>query len=178
MKKCFFLPLFAQKKYVRKRSNFWQEPWTSKMSIFFDSLRTSLLRSKKLYFFPRISKNVTFWLFLLKKIHIRKTSIFWRKQWTNPFPKCRYFLTLLELHFSGANSIQKKLIRKGRFFDKNHGLTPLQNVDFLAFFGTFLLWSKKHSFLSRIWKNVSFWPFLVKKKTYEKKFDLLTKAMD
>ena len=40
----------------------------------------------------------------------------------------------------------------------------MQNVDFLEFLRTFLLWSKKHSFLSRISKKVSFWLFLLKKK--------------
>ena len=79
MKKCFFLPFFAQKKYVRKRSIFWQEPWTCKMSIFFDSLRTSLLRSKKLYFLSRISKNVSFFLFLVKKKTYKKKVDFLTK---------------------------------------------------------------------------------------------------
>ena len=150
------------------------------MSFFFNFVRTSLLRSKKLYFFSRISKNVTFWLFLLKKIHIRKTSIFWRKQWTNPFPKCRYFLTLLELYFSSVNSIllfypeykemflsglfcsKKKHLKKGRFFDKNHGLTSLRNVDFWEISRISLLRLQKLYFLSRISKNVSFWLFLLK----------------
>ena len=75
------------------------------MSIFFDFVRTSLLRSKKHYFLSRISKNVSFWLFLLKKKYITKRSIFWQKPWTNPFAKCRFFLTLQELHFSGLKSI-------------------------------------------------------------------------
>ena len=59
-------------------------------------------------------------------------------------------------------------MRKERFCDKNHGLTPLQNVDSLEFFRTFLFWSKKHSFLSRISKTLSFWLFLVKKNILEK----------
>ena len=44
----------------------------------------------------------------------------------------------------------KKIQQKGRFLDKNHGVTPLQNVDFLDFFRTSLFRSKKHCFLSRI----------------------------
>ena len=63
---------------------------------------------------------------------------------------------------------KKNKWEKGRFFDKNHGLTPLQNVDYLEFFRTYLLWSKKHSFLSRILKNVSFWLSLLKKNIWEK----------
>ena len=142
------------------------------------------MRFQKLYFLSRISKYVSFWLFLLKEIHIRKRSIFWQKPETYPFGKCRFFSTMWELPtfevqktlfsiqnikkcFFHAFLLKKELIRKGRFFDKNHGLTPLQNVDFLAFFATFLLLSKKHSFLSRIWKNVSFCHFLLKKNIWE-----------
>ena len=29
IKKCFFLAFFAQKKHIRKRSIFWQKPWTN-----------------------------------------------------------------------------------------------------------------------------------------------------
>ena len=97
------------------------------MSISFDFAWVSLCKSKKYSLLSRISKIVSFWLFLLK-----------RNIW-----------------------------EKGRFFDKNHALTPLQNVDFLAFFGTFLLWSKKHSILSRIWQDVSFCLFLLKKNIWE-----------
>ena len=89
------------------------------MSIFFDFVKTSLLRSKKLSFLSRISKNVSFLLFC--------------------------------------------------FFDKHHGLTPLQNVDSLEFYRTFLFWSEKHSFLCRISKNGSFWLFLLKKRHIRKR---------
>ena len=119
------------------------------MSFFLNFVRTSLLRSKKLYFLSRITKNVSFCLFLLKEIHIRKTSIFWRKPWTNPFAKCQYFLTFLELDFSGLKSIlfyqehkkmflsgffssKKKNMKKGRYFDKNHGLTLCKMSIFLT----------------------------------------------
>ena len=144
------------------------------MSTFFYLFRTSLFRSKKHSFLSRISKNLSFWVFLVKKKkHIRKTSIFWEKPWTNPFAKCQYFLTLLELHFSGLKSIlfypeyqnmvlsgffslKKNIWEKGRFFYKSHCLTPLQNVDFLDSARTSPFRSKKHSFLSRRSKNVSF----------------------
>ena len=63
------------------------------------------------------------------------------------------------------------------FFNKNHGVTPLQNFDVLDFVRTSLFRSKKHSFLSRISKNIPFWVSLLKK-TFEKKVDLLTKTMD
>ena len=164
------------------------------MSIFFDFLRTSLLRSKELFFLSRISKNISLWLFAKKK-HIRKRSIFWQKPWTNPFGKCRFFSTLWELHFSGPKKLyvlsrlsknvflllfaQKKSYKKKVDFLTKSMDEPLCKMSiFLKFFRSFLLWSKKHSLLSRISKNVSFWFCLLKKKTYEKKVRFLTKTMD
>ena len=134
---------------------------------FFDFARSSVLRSNKLYFLSRTSKNLSFWLFLLKKRHIRKRSIFWQKPWTNPFAKCRYFLTLLEIHFSGLKSIlfypeyqkmflygffaKKKHIRKRSIFWEKPWTDPFAKCRFfLQFLRSFLLWTKKHSFVSRI----------------------------
>ena len=129
--------------------------------------------------------------FLLKKAS-KKRSISSQKPWTNPFAKCQYFLTFLELHFTGLKSIvfypeyqklflfgflcSKEKWGKGRFFQKNHGLTPLQNVDFFDFFRTSLFRSKKLYFLSRISKNLSFWLFWLNKSI--KKVDFLRKTMD
>ena len=127
IKKCFFLASFAPKnKTYEKRSIFWQKPWTPLQNVdFFDFAWSSVLRSNKLYFLSRTSKNLSFWLFLLKKRHIRKRSIFWQKPWTNPFAKCRYFLTLLEIHFSGLKSIlfypeYQKMFLYGFFAKKKH----------------------------------------------------------
>ena len=59
---------------------------------------------------------------------------------------------------------QKKHMTKNVYFlDKKHGLNPLQIFDFLDFFSTSLFSSKKHSFLSRISKNIPFWVSLLKK---------------
>ena len=55
---------------------------------------------------------------------------------------------LLWLHF-----FKNYTWEKGRFFDRNHWLTPLQIFEFLVFFRTLLFRSKKHSFLSRISKS-------------------------
>ena len=165
------------------------------MSIFFDFVRTSLLRSKELFFSIQNIKKCFFMAFLLKKKHIRKRSIFWQKPWTNPFGKCRFFSTLWELHFSGPKKLyvlsrlsknvflflfaQKKSYKKKVDFLTKSMDEPLCKMSiFLKFFRSFLLWSKKHSLLSRISKNVSFWFCLLKKKTYEKKVRLLTKTMD
>ena len=59
-------------------------------------------------------------------------------------------------------------MKKGRYFDKNHGLTSLQNVDFFDFGRVSLFRFKKDSFLSRKSKNVSLWLFLLKRNIKEK----------
>ena len=132
----------------------------------------------------RILKNGSLCLFLLKKNIWGKGRFFWQKPWTNPFAKCRFFSTMLELHFLGLKSIlfypddkkcfflaffaQENGWANGLFFEKNHGPTPLENVHFLKVFRTYLAWSKKDSFLSRITKNVFFCFCLLKKNIWEK----------
>ena len=54
---------------------------------------------------------------------------------------------------------KKNLLENGRIFDKNHGLTPLQKVDFFYVARTSLFRSKKHSLLSRIYKKCFFLAF-------------------
>ena len=71
----------------------------------------------------------------------------------------------------------KKKRDQGRFFDKNHGLTPLQNVVFFRLSENFIFRSKKLYVLSRISKNVSLLLF-PQEKIYKKKVDFLTKTMD
>ena len=73
------------------------------------------------------------------------------------------------MFLSGFFLLKKNIWEKGRFFDKNHGLTPLQNVDFFDFARISLFGSKKHSLLSRIKTNVSFWHFWLKKKHIRKR---------
>ena len=148
-----FWLFFAQKKHMRKRSIFWQKPWTNPFAKcrFFSTLWELYFSGPESFiFYPEYQKMFLSGFFLLKKKHIRKRSIFWQKPWTNPFAKCQYFLTFLELHFSGLKSIvfypeyqkmflsgffllKKNIWEKGRCFDKSHGLTPLQNVDFFDF---------------------------------------------
>ena len=63
----FFLP---KKEHIRNRSIFWQKPFTNpfvKCGFFLTSFRTSLFRCKKRSLLSRISKIVSFWLFLPKK---------------------------------------------------------------------------------------------------------------
>ena len=111
---------------------------------FLNIFRTYLLWSKKHSFLSRISKNVFFCFFFRSK----KNS----------------FLSRRSKNASCWLSLLKRTDKeKVHFFGENHGLTPFQNVDFLNIFRTYLLWSKKHSFLSRISKNVFFCFFLLKK---------------
>ena len=90
--KTFFPGFLYLKKNMKKGSIFWKKRGLTllKNLDFLDCFETSLLRSKKCSLLFRISKNVSFWVSLLKK----------------------------------------NILEKGRFFYKNHGLTPLQNVTF------------------------------------------------
>ena len=88
-------------------SIFWQKPWTNlfgKMSIFSNLLEVQFCGLKSIFFIQDI-KKCFFLAFFAQKKHMRKRSIFWQKTWTNPFAKCRFFFTLLELNFSGLKSI-------------------------------------------------------------------------
>ena len=147
---------------------------------FFYFFWTSLFTSKKHSFLSRISKNASFWFFFGQKKNMRKSSIFCQKPWSNPFPQCQFFRVFKNFFLCGLKSIlfypeyqkmflfvllcsKNKIWKKGQFFDKNHGLTPFQNVNFFYFFWTSLFTSKKHSFLSRRSKKVSFSLCLLKK---------------
>ena len=151
--KMFLSGFRCSKEQVRKRSFFFFEKnhgltrWQN-VDVF-DFFRTLLFRFKKHSFLSRISKNVSSWFFWLKKKErMKKRSIFWEKPWTNPFAKCPFFSTSWELNFSGLKRtlyypqyqktflygfflLKKNIWKKVDFFEKNHGLTPLQNVDIL-----------------------------------------------
>ena len=61
--------------------------------------------------------------------------------------------------------------------DKNNGVTPLENLDFLDFFKTLLFSYKKHSFLSRMSNKNLFWLNLSTNYP-EENTRFLTKRMD
>ena len=129
---------------------------------------------KSIPFYPEHKKMVLSGLFLLQKKIGEKVRFFVKNHGLTPFAKCRLFSTFLEVYFWGLKSIlfyleyqkfflsgffcskKKSMWEKGRFLWENHGLTPLENVDFLDFFRTSLVWSKKHCFLLKISKNVFF----------------------
>ena len=117
------------------------------MSIFSTFLEVHFTGLKSILFYPENQKSFLSGFFGLKKKHMKKRSIFWQKPWTNRFGKCRFFSTLWELYLWDAKSIifypeyqrmflsgffgsKKNIWKKGRFFDKNHGLTLLQKSDF------------------------------------------------
>ena len=147
--KMFLSGFFCSKNlFKKKKSIFWQNPWTNPFAKcrFFYLARTLLLRSKKLYFLSRISKNVSFWLFLLKKKTYKKKVDFWQKPRTIPFAKCRFFSTLWELHFWGPKSfifypeyqkmfllgflLKKKLVRKSSIFGQKPWTNPFAKCRF------------------------------------------------
>ena len=145
----------------------------------FDFFRTSLFRSKKLYILSRISKNLYFWLFWLKK-SMKKRSIFWQKPWTNLFAKCPLFSTLWELHFWGVknfifNPEYKKNVsylvfaRKKIYKKKFDFLTKTMDQPLCKMSILFTLLKLHFSGLKSILyypkykKNVSFWLSLLKR---------------
>ena len=98
-----------------------------------------------------------------------------------------FFFTLLELHFSGLKSIlfyrenekmflscfffsqKKKIWEKGRFFEKNHELTPLENVDFFRLCENFTFEVQKALFSIQNIKECFFLAFFAKKKYITKR---------
>ena len=186
-KHCFLLKISENvfswlsllKKNMKKSSIFWKKRGLTLLKDldFLDCFETSLLRSKKCSLLFRISKNVSFWVSLLKKKHIRKRSIFLQKPWTNPFAKCHFsglksilfYPEYQKMFLSGLFLLKKDIEKKVYFVTKK----PFKNIDFLIFYRTSLLRSIRHSFLSLILKKCVFFRFFCK--TWEKGrfFDLL-----
>ena len=135
--KMFLCGFFCSKEQMRKRSIFWEIPWTNPFAKcrFFRLFRTSLFRSKKYSFLSRIWKNLSFWLFWLKK----------------------------------------KKRKKGRFFDKNHGLTPLQNGDFFRLCENFTFEVQRNFFFYPEYQKLFLYGFFAGKESYQKNVNFLTK---
>ena len=104
--KMFLSAFLCSKEQMSERSIFEKNhgPTPLQNVHFLKFFRTYLAWCKKYSFLSRITKNVFFAFFAQKK-HMRKRSIFWQKPWTNPFAKCRFFLTSWELHFWGPKSL-------------------------------------------------------------------------
>ena len=124
------------------------------MSIFFDFVRTSLLRSK--------------WHSFLSNNHgltPSKMSIFFDFVKTSVFRSINGILFYPEYQkmFLSGLFCSIKTYEKGRFFNKNHGLTPLQNVDFFKLCENFTFELQKTLFSIQNIKKLFFLPFLLKK---------------
>ena len=85
---------------------------------------------------------------------------------TSPFRFKKHFVFLQNIKkcFFVAFFLKRKIRERGRFFDKNHGLRPLQKSIFWTFLELLLVRSKKDFVLSRISKTVSFWLSVIKKR--------------
>ena len=165
------------------------------MSIFSTLWEVHFWGPTSFIFYPEHKTILSFWLFLLKKRHIRKRSIFWQKPWTNPFAKCRFFLTLWELHFWGPKSFVfypeyqkmflsgffclKKHIRKRSIFWEKPWTNPFAKCRFFSTLWELYFWGpKRFIFYPEYQKMFLSGFFLLKKKIYKKKVDFLTKTMN
>ena len=93
IKICLFLALFAQKKHIRRRSNFWQKPWTNQFAKcrFFSTLwELNFWGPKNFIFYPEYQKLFLSSFFAQKNL-IRKRSVLRQKPWTNHFGKFQFF---------------------------------------------------------------------------------------
>ena len=95
IKKSFFMAFFAQKKktYEKKGRCFDKNhELTSLQNVVFFRLSENFIFEvqKTLCSFQNI-KKCFLWLFLLKKKHMRKRSIFWQKPCTNPLQNVDFF---------------------------------------------------------------------------------------
>ena len=192
-----FLSVFfcSKKNTYEKRSIFWQKPWTNSFENvdFFDFARVSLFRFKKHFFLSRISKNVSLWLFLLKRNIWEKGRFFDKNHGLTPLQNVDFFRLCENFTFEVQKTLfsiqnikrmflscffaQKKTYKKKVDFWQKPWTNPFAKCRFFSVFWNCSFLSKKHSFLSRIWKNVSFC-FFCSKKTYEEKVYFLTKTMD
>ena len=92
------------------------------------------------------------WIISLGKclfLALFKTLIFWFKNYS-------FLSKISKNHLFWLDYSKKKKWKDSQFLDKNHGLSPQENVYILARFKTLLFWSKI-IFLSRISKNNLFW---------------------
>ena len=147
--------------------NFGQKPWIIPLEkchvwhfleLWFSGLKIVL-------FYPKYQKMI--WLvFSQKKKKIRKSLMFRQKPWIMPFGKCRCFALLKTFFLRSKNHsflsrtskkqyfltwfYQKTQRRKISIFKQKRWIIPSGKCLFLALFTTSIVWSKNHSFLSKI----------------------------
>ena len=149
------------------------------MPILFTLLEFHFSGLKSILYYPEY-QNMFLSCFVCSKKTYKKKVDFLTKPWNKPLLKKPIFLTLLELNLSGVKSIlyfpeykklvlpgffcsKKKIWGKARFFDKNHGLTPLQNVDFFRLCENFTFDVQKTLFSNQNIKKCFFLPFFLNK---------------
>ena len=99
---------FSGLESIRFYPTFWQKPWTNpfaKCRLFSSLWELHFWGPKSIIFYPQYQRMFLSGFFCLKKKTDKNKVYYWQKPWTNNFAKCQYFLTLLELHFSGLKSI-------------------------------------------------------------------------
>ena len=182
----FLSCFFCSKKTLEKRSIFCRKPGTNPFAKcrFFSTLWQHYFSGPESFiFYPEYQKMFLSGFFLLRKKHIRKRSIFWQKPWTNPFRKTSIFeekpwTKYIKKCFFQLFLAQKKIVwEKGRFLDKNHGVTLCIMSFFFRLCENFIIEVQKTLFSIQNIKKCFFIAFC-SKKIYKKKVDFLTKTMD
>ena len=125
-------------------------------------------------------KECFFLAFLARKKRFEKRSIFWRKPWTNPFAKKRFFSTFWELHFWGPKNfffypeyqkmflygflLKKKHIRKRSIFWQKPWTNPFAKCRFFRLCENFTFEVLKALFSIQSIKKCFFLAFFCSKK--------------
>ena len=160
----FFVAWFAQKTKIIKRSSFRQKLWTNPFQkVWFVGLfsKFNFLVQKAFFFTGEYQKTIFSELICQKNTHDQKFDFLTKNMDPPPFAKSGFFVLFENLIFlvykafyfyaedkkrSFWLDLPKKtyIIKKVRFCDKNHGLTPLEKFDFLHFFKSYFFRSRKH----------------------------------
>ena len=146
---------------------------------FLSFFKTSFFWSKKHSFLSSIPKNDLFWLDLPKRHTWQKVRFFDKNHGLTllenfeflDFFKSFFFWCRKDFFIqNNKKTIFSCLIcpkyiddKKSDFFYESHGLSPLENFDFVDFFKTSFFWSRKHSYFSRISQHDPLWLVLPKK---------------
>ena len=84
--------------------------------------------------------------------------------------KKHYFLSAISKNVSfWLFWFEKKHLKKGRFFEKNHGLTPFRNRDFFRLLWELHFWGPKNFFFYPEYQKMFLYGFLLKKKHIRKR---------
>ena len=142
------------------------------MLIIWSFLRLQFFPLKIILFFHKYRETIFCDIISVKKPAIIEIRVLdkvmdkplWKMSFLWPFLKLEFFPLKIILFFPQYQKrcfliefLWKKQIRKIRFLDKIHGLTPLENVHFLPFFKTSIFFYLKSFFSFYNIKNDLFW---------------------